>query len=195
MQKCDVCKEWGTEGNPHIHLEEEVEGLLEQIDIEKSAYTARAEMTDLVDGLIVYRYVWSPADLFKIASSQLLASLSKCICINCIKYSLSFTPHYGDGAYCTYNEKLKTETPRVIHTHGIDIREMNYRAIIRIRDVSKFKKFNKTAGVIKSIPLGQELYEKDLVFTDENTVKVINFQKWDGTKWIDVLLEDLKEVS
>ncbi|WP_409292763.1 hypothetical protein [Peribacillus sp. SCS-37] len=194
MKRCNTCETWGTEPHPHNHIEEEVEGLLELIDLNRSDNTYTAENAKLRES-IIYRYVWSPSDLFKIDSSQSIASVAHCLCINCIKYSLSFVPHYGDGAYCTANEHLKLEHPRVVHSHGIDIRDMNYRIVMRIRDTAKFKKISKTAGVIRSIPEGQELYVGGLVFSEKNTIKVIGFQEWNGHEWVDILLEDLKGVS
>jgi hypothetical protein len=194
MNRCKSCEEWGVRPHPHNHIEEDVEGLLEIFDLKKSQNTYIAENTILSDS-IIYRYVWSPSDLFKIDSSQSIASVAKCLCINCINYSLSFVPHYGDGAYCTANENLKLENPRVVHSHGIDIREMNFRVVMRIRDNAKFKKIRKTAGVIRSIPEGQELFVDGLVFSDKNSIKVIGFQEWNGEEWVDILLEDLKGVS
>lgn len=194
IDKCEVCEKWGIPPKPHIHIEEDVEGLLEITDLKKDRNTLEAENAELSEA-IVYRYVWSPSDLFKISSSQLIASVAKCLCVNCIKYSLSFIPHYGDGAYCTTNEQLKLENPRVIHAHGINIRKMNYRVVTRIKNVSSFKKIKKTAGVIRSVPIGQSLYVDQLVFSDKNAIKIIGFQKWDGKEWIDVSLDELKGVS
>jgi hypothetical protein len=194
MQKCIVCEAWGK-NDKHLHIEEEIEGLLEQTDIERNETTEENELLNLHDDIIVYRYVWSASDLFKIAANHSLASVSKCLCINCIRYSLSFIPHYGDGAYCTSNENLKNEDPRIIHSHGIYIREMNYRVVLKINDVSFYKKISRTAGVIRSIPDGQELLEGDLVFTEKGTIKIINFQQWNGNDWVDIILEELKGVS
>ncbi|MBA2876908.1 hypothetical protein [Thermaerobacillus caldiproteolyticus] len=191
MERCNVCEKWGIPPEPHLHIEEDVEGLLEITDLEKNENTLEAENAELSEA-IVYRYVWSPSDLFKIASSQLIASVAKCFCINCINYSLSFIPHYGDGAYCTANEQLKLESPRVIHAHGIDIRGMNYRVVMRVKNISGFKKIKKTAGVIRSVPIGKKLYVGQLVFCDEKAIKIIGFQKWDGKEWIDVSLDELK---
>ncbi len=193
MERCDVCKEWGTE-TLHIHQEEEIEGLLENLDIKRSDLTKDTELEELEDGSIVYRYLLHENDLSLINSSQLLASRAMCMCRECLKYSLSFVPHYGDGAYCTHNNYLKTEHPRIMHSHGIDIRAMDYRAIIKIKDSNLFKKIDRTAGVIKSVPEGKELMVEDLVFTDEDSIKIIGFQKWTGNGWEDILLEDLKGV-
>lgn len=194
MNRCSICENWGVEPHPHKHIEEDVEGLLEIVDLEKSNNTYISESTNISEA-IIYRYVWSPSDLFKIDSSQKIASVAQCLCINCINYSLSFVPHYGDGAYCTVNEHLKLENPRVLHSHGIDIRGMNYRVVMRIRDTKNFMKIRKTAGVIKSIPVGQKLFVSDLVFTDKNSIKIIGFQEWNGEEWVDILLKDLKGVS
>lgn len=195
FSRCSVCNDWGKHPTKHIHIEEEIEGLLEEIDINRTSATKFFEETALENGSIVYRYFSPVADIGIISASQKLASRVNCLCGNCLKYSLSFVPHYGDGAYCTTNEMLKNEHPRVYHSHGIDIREMNFRAILKIRDVSNFKKHKNTAGVIRSTPIGQELEVGRLVFTDENAVKVIGFQRWEGTSWVDVILEELKGVS
>lgn len=188
---CAVCENWGR-NDPHLHNEEEIEGLLEDFYFIENEISAEFEYTDLKDGIIVYRYVSEPDDLFKIASSNSIASLAKCMCIDCLRYSLSFIPHYGDGAYCTYNENLKNENPRVIHTHGINIRNMNYRVVLRIRDSKMFKKIKRTAGVIKSVPNGKSFYKNELVFSEKNSIKIICFQKWNGHEWVDILLgEDI----
>ncbi|EPY7708315.1 hypothetical protein ACN1JM_000356 [Bacillus pacificus] len=194
MNRCGTCEQWGNENHSHLHIEKTVEGLLEMRDLEQSQTTLEAEKVDLSEA-IIYRYVWASADLFKMSSSQSIASVAHCLCIDCINYSLSFVPHYGDGAYCTTNGELKKESPRVMHTHGIDIRGMNYRVLMRIKDTSNFKKIKNTAGVTRSIPVGQKLHKGMLVFSDENAIKIIGFQQWDGEKWEDVLLDDLKGVS
>jgi hypothetical protein len=195
MIRCSVCRDWGSPPTKHIHLEEEIEGLLEQIDFQRTTETKYFEEMALENGSIIYRYFSPVSDIGIISSSQKLASKAHCLCANCLRYNLSFVPHYGDGAYCTTNESLKNEHPRIFHSHGIDIRDMNFRAILKIKDVTNFKKFKNTAGVVRSTPIGQELEVGQLVFTDENAVKVIGFQKWDGNSWIDVILDELKGVS
>lgn len=177
----------------HLHIEEDIEGLLEQVDFERNANTKVAESIQLQKGTLVYRYFQSAADIGIISSSQNIASRAYCLCADCLKYSLSFVPHYGDGAYCTTNEQLKIEQPRVYHSHGINIREMNYRVVMRIKDVTAFKKVKNTAGVIRSVPLGKQLLVNDLVLAKQGSLKIIGFQQWDGASWIDILLEDLKE--
>jgi hypothetical protein len=194
MFRCEICKNWGLD-SPHRHMEEQLKGLLEPSDIKNKQSTKLFEEEELSASTIIYRYVHSENDLALIKSSQKLASRALCLCKECLKYNLSFTPHYGDGAYSTINESLKNEHPRVMHTHGIDIRSMDYRVILRINNIGKFNKIEKTAGVIRSIPLGKSLKRNDLVFTDEAAIKVIGFQKWNGNEWEDFLIEDLEGVS
>lgn len=195
MFRCSKCHDWGNPPSTHLHIEEEIEGILEITDINRNEDTKNAENINLEDQIIVYRYLMMESDLFLISSSQTIASKALCLCKDCLEYSLSFIPHYGDGAYCTTNEYLKTEHPRIFHTHGIDIREMNYRVIMKIKQAAKFKKVQKTAGVIRSVPHGEELFVNKVVLADKSSLKIIGFQKWNGYKWVDVLLEDLKGVS
>lgn len=194
IKRCETCEEWGDKPHQHLHIEEDIEGLLETSELKHSQATLEAEKVDLSEA-IIYRYVWTPTDLFKMSSSQSIASVAHCLCIDCINYSLSFVPHYGDGAYCTTNGQLKKESPRVVHTHGIDIRGMNYRALMRIKDTSNFKKIKNTAGVTRSVPVGKKLHRGELVFSDKQAIKIIGFQQWDGQEWKDVLLDDLRGVS
>ncbi|MCK2017960.1 hypothetical protein ACDZ29_23340 [Peribacillus sp. RS7] len=195
MFRCSRCKEWGNPPSTHLHKEEEIEGILEITDINRDRETRLSEDMQLEDGLIVYRYLLWESDLFLISSSQTMASKALCLCRDCLEYSLSFIPHYGDGAYCTSNDYLKNENPRILHSHGIDIRGMNFRVVMKVRDASNFKKVKKTAGVIRSTPIGENLYVNKLVFSDKESLKIICYQQWNGHSWEDVLLDDLKGVS
>lgn len=195
MYRCDVCKNWGVRPLKHSHIEIGLSGLLEEIDLKRTLHTELSETIELDKGTILYRYFQMKSDISIISSSQKIASRTHCLCHNCLLYSLSFVPHYGDGAYCTTNEHLKVEHPRVIHSHGINIREMNYRAVLRLKDATTFTKIEKTAGVVKNIPIGEQFFLSDLVFTADNVIKIIGFQEWDGLSWNDILLDDLKGVS
>jgi len=196
LNRCSTCRDWGKdESCLHSHIEEDVEGLLEPLVIQQNPSTIAYEEQTLEVGTIAYKYVQWSADLNLVEASQKIASKAQCLCINCIRYSLSFVPHYGDGAYCTLNEQLKRENPRIIHTHGIDIRAMDYRVVMKILEPITFKKISRTAGVVRSIPLSQQLYVGKPVLTDELAVKIICFQRWDGKSWSDILLEDLQGVS
>jgi hypothetical protein len=188
-RKCDTCKEWGN-SQDYTHIEIDVEGILEEKDYITDLPSLEAETAELVEGITAYRYFWDKADIYRIASSQTIASVANCLCEECIRYSLSLIPHYGDGAYCTLNEGLKSvDVPkRVIHTHGVDIRGMNYRAIIKIMLPEKFKLIKKTAGVTKSVPLGQKLKMKQLVFAEKGSLRIIGFQEWKNNRWIDLVV-------
>lgn len=188
-RKCDTCKDWGN-SQDHTHIEVDIEGILEEKDYILHLPSLEAETAVLVEGITAYRYFWDKADIYRIASSQTIASVANCLCEECIRYSLSLIPHYGDGAYCTLNEGLKSvDVPkRVIHTHGVDIRGMNYRAIIKIMLPEKFKLIKKTAGVTKSIPLGQKLKMKQLVLAEKGSLRIIGFQEWKNNRWIDLVV-------
>lgn len=186
-EKCDTCKDWGIT-QEHTHVEIDVEGLLEEQDyiLHKPSY--EAETSYLIDGIIAYHYFRDKAVIHKIRSSQTIASSANCLCEDCIQYSLSQIPHYGDGAYCTLNHGLNTtDVPRrVIHSHGIDIRSMKYRAIIKILLPDKFKLIKKTAGVVRSKPIGKKLKMKDLVYAEKESLTILGFQEWINGEWVDI---------
>jgi hypothetical protein len=185
--KCDTCKDWGIK-SAFFQSEESLRGLLRSDDYGSHSPSLKAADADLYDGVVAYKYFWNPGDIDIIIGSQNIASFAKCFCWECIHYSLALIPHYGDGAYCTFNEGLKDAPPRVIHSHGVDIRTMNYRAVFKIINSCGFRVIEGTAGVTRSIPGTQGMYQNRVVLANLDSIQLLGFQKWNGSFWEDLAI-------
>ncbi len=163
-------------------------GQATDIDLERPEYIS-SEMITLEKSYTFYHYFPDKADVFNsIKTSLSIGSRALCKCVDCLKQSMiTDNPHYGDGAYGTFNESFSPTTPcdSVVKSHGIDFRDRPYRAVVIINDPNSFVKFPKTGGVLRNIP-SDTLTRFELVMLSLTQGQVIRIEKWDGSEWITV---------
>lgn len=148
-----------------------------------------AEDFQLEDGETFYHYFADKPEVFSSINLQrTIASRAYCKCSDCLNRSMKTdVPHYGDGAYGTANSGFcpHSQIDSVTLAHGINFAILPFRAVIMIHNPTSFVKFDRTGGVIRSIPQ-EKLTRNDLVFMTLAQGEVLRIERWNGTEWIAV---------
>ena len=193
-------------GQPHCTPQEGplidgLRGRLTSHDLRDDPLAGRAEGQALAVGVEAYHYFegtkvppgWSIPLWRVIATQRSIGSGVRCLSEAEIVHSVegaspSARPHYGDGAYCTLHTDFAAARPPVVIAHGIDQETVRFRAVFRIMQPDRFRKFPATGGVTRSIPSAAQLERNQLVSVGDATgeIRLLRIERYEAPQWIRV---------
>lgn len=142
-------------------------------DLATDNLAAEAELTEPRTGTVVYHYfpadnkdglpLWKIIYIDKAVGSRVRCMTETEILQSVRNASAQHKPHYGDGAYCTLHRDFSRACTAVQHAHGLDPNRCQYRAVLVIDQPERFRKFQSTGGVMRSIPREEYLTKGQLV--------------------------------
>lgn len=121
----------------------------------------------------------------EIADSGKVGPMARCLTEREMRESLDTdNPHYGDGAYVTFHQRLDKAHVKVRRRHGLHVSARKYRAVLRVHMRQRFRRVQQTGGVGLAEPGAGPPTRGDLIFVSPPDVEVIRIERLKQGKWV-----------
>lgn len=118
-----------------------------------------------------------------IHDSRMVGSVARCYTRKQIQATLrTRRPHYGDGTYVTFHERIDKAHPEVKRHHGEPAGGWGYRVVLRVRRCKRFVRIWQTGGVGLARPTSKPR-KGVMLFIEEPEVEVMHIERLTKTGW------------